>query len=63
MREDIDKCQHELREGMTFTVEGSIMRYNKIAFVGHPARPTQDAACKAAPEGPLSRKDDFSNTQ
>jgi hypothetical protein len=43
-------------------VEGSIMRYNKIAFVGHPARPTQDAACKAAPEGPLSRKDDFSNT-
>lgn len=62
MREGVEQCQHELCEDMKFTVEGSIMRYNKIAFMGHPARPTQDAACKAAPEGPLSRKDDFSNT-
>lgn len=62
MREGAEKCKDGLIEGMTLNVEGSIMRSNRIAFVGQPTAPTQDEDCKTSLEGPLSDKKDFSNT-
>lgn len=62
MREGIHKCHDDLTEGMAVTVDGSIMRYSKIAFVGHPSAPTQDQSCKTSLEGPLSDKKDFAST-
>jgi hypothetical protein len=47
---------------MTLSVTGSVMRSSKIAFLGVPVAPNQDSRCKTEPEGPLSRKNDFSNT-
>ena len=57
-----DGCGPELCPGMQLIAWGKVLRSNKIAFVGKPLPPAQDTACKTAPEGPLSRKDDFSNT-
>jgi hypothetical protein len=60
--EAADKCHNMLSEGMTLSVTGSVMRSSKVAFLGTPVAPNQDSRCKAEPEGPLSRKNDFSNT-
>lgn len=60
--EAADKCHHHLSEGMTLSVAGSVMRSSNIAFLGMPVAPNQDSRCKETPEGPLSRKNDFSNT-
>lgn len=60
--EGIEKCDQQLCHGMQLVARGSIMRYNNIAFIGKPIAPSQDEACKNAPEGPLSTKGDFSNT-
>jgi len=62
LQKDIEKCDPSLSEGMQLSVQGDILRYAQLAFEGKPAAPTQDLACKTAPEGPLSSKDDFSNT-
>lgn len=62
MLEAADKCHYILTEGMTLSVTGSVMRSSKIAFLGTPVVPNQDSRCKTEPEGPLSRKNDFSNT-
>lgn len=62
LQKDIEKCDSSLSEGMQISVQGDILRYAQLAFEGKPVAPTQDGACETAPEGPLSSKDDFSNT-